>query len=533
MHKSIFTIFLSILQICMYAQELNWHKHIYSEGRDYVMGVTSDSKGNIYTIGFYSDSEVNIDGTLLPYAERMDSYIAKFSESGELLWTTSLTGIGLFDRVEEIVVDENDDIYVISIMQGEFNIGSEEIITVPAGNAQDFILMKFTSEGVLLFSKEFGGPASDFAYGMTVYPDELLLAGHFNDTFYAGTDSLVSNGRQDMLLISLDHAGELNWMRSYGGENQERLYRAERLENDNIVICGYSTGTFDFGETKDTSTSFFHGFLGLIDPTGNPIRAQLITPTEASSSFYNFRILDNKIYTIANLYDSSFLNEQYYGRHQHQNLIVAQLTEDLEYSWVRSIESMNDTSSVFSFHMDTYSDKIWIPTFYDGQINIADNVFSSDTNDGVFFSITEDGQINNITDLNSGGSHELTHIHFNETSLTIGSVIRGQYSINETVLEASDSDNLLLNYDLSTLVNTSNVTKANKVKFTPNPVQDFIHIDNSHDKYNTAFIYDQNGRLVQQEVIHSPIDVHALVSGIYYLKVTGKDLYGVSKFIKQ
>ncbi|MBD3190841.1 MAG: hypothetical protein GF308_09370, partial [Candidatus Heimdallarchaeota archaeon] len=97
-----------------------------------------------------------------------DVFVAKFSSSGSLLWSTYFGGSGE-DQVDEIAVDPNDgSCYVTGwTNSADFPIMDANQSTFGGGD-YDVFLSKFSSSGSLLWSTFLGGTGMDFADGITV-----------------------------------------------------------------------------------------------------------------------------------------------------------------------------------------------------------------------------------------------------------------------------------------------------------------------------------------------------------------------------
>jgi len=73
-----------------------------------------------------------------------------------------------------------------------------------------------------------------------------------------------------------------------------------------------------------------------------------------------------------------------------------------------------------------------------------------------------------------------------------------------------------------------------KVILSPNPATSIVNIESGED-FDFVTIYDQSGRIVLQRKLNNSgtIDVRALQSGMFIIKLEGKDRPLVTKLIKQ
>lgn len=134
-----------------------WTMRAGGPGRDNGSGISVDANGNIFITGYFSDS-CDFGGTILTSNGNRDLFIAKYNNSGNLLWVRS--------------GGSNDD---------------------PVGYGRD--------EGT--------GVINDLA-------GNAYISGLFIDTAYFASDTLISTGSYDALIAKYNSAGVLQWI-NYGG----------------------------------------------------------------------------------------------------------------------------------------------------------------------------------------------------------------------------------------------------------------------------------------------------------------------------
>ena len=134
--------------------------------RNWDSNVNNDFNGNIvwqkrYSAnGLYSDIKsmhVNQNGEMtLCYKINLDLFLIKLDKNGDEIWSTNLDGINLdLTPDKRLYIDNNNDIYFV----GSTRI-DEDGNYLP-NSSQDGILMKFNSDGELIFTKRFGGSKDD------------------------------------------------------------------------------------------------------------------------------------------------------------------------------------------------------------------------------------------------------------------------------------------------------------------------------------------------------------------------------------
>jgi len=95
------------------------------------------------------------------------------------------------------------------------------------------------------------------------------------------------------------------------------------------------------------------------------------------------------------------------------------------------------------------------------------------------------------------------------------------------------------NWDIVGAVTLSNdviENTSNKYQLFPNPVNNKLYINSSLDENLSIIVYDINGREVLNNIIageQKNMDVSALKSGVYFLKIIDSNNFEIHKFIKK
>jgi hypothetical protein len=224
-----------------------------------------------------------------------DVWIVKIDPAGDTLWTKVYGG--QFDDVASAVQRTSDGNYIIAgrtydpVLLNEIFLlkvdesgdtiwtrsfgtnGDEYCYSLKETNAHDFImcgrreafgaaeydvfLAKSDSTGNLLWLKSYGGHQNDYGYSVQNAPNNgYLIAGHTRS---------FGAGNWDVYLIRTDSLGDTLWTRTYGGSQPDEAFCIERIQSG-FVIAGasYSYGAglsdmyvlrvSDLGDTLWTAT---------------------------------------------------------------------------------------------------------------------------------------------------------------------------------------------------------------------------------------------------------------------------------------
>jgi uncharacterized delta-60 repeat protein len=96
----------------------------------------------------------------------------------------------------------------------------------------DAWVLKLESDGVIAWQKTFGGDLFDRAYSAQQASDGGYIVAGATQSFGAGGD--------DMWLLKLDSSGGLEWQKAYGGTDQDIAYSVMQTWDDGYVVAGRS-----------------------------------------------------------------------------------------------------------------------------------------------------------------------------------------------------------------------------------------------------------------------------------------------------
>jgi hypothetical protein len=262
------------------AQSLNpsWTYSSYFGGNagDSISAQTSDPSGNIYVAGITSSP--NFPTTAGVYEPNYPGpsgdnvvFVAKFSSSGALVWSTFL-GPGCYTYIvpEGIAVDANKNVYVSGIFEC-----SGYPTTVNLGTSGSVFLTKLNSTGSkLVYSTTLGGNS-------VLGGSEVVLDSSAN-AYVSGAGDICCNnstgiigplgGISDFWIAKINSAGTaLPWSVEIGGSDDDEAYGLTIDAANKLYLTGYTAST-DFPTTPGAldQPGFARTFVVKLDPTKSP-----------------------------------------------------------------------------------------------------------------------------------------------------------------------------------------------------------------------------------------------------------------------
>jgi uncharacterized delta-60 repeat protein len=198
-------------------------------GSDAAEGVASAADGSSYVVGITDSFTRDPFGNPSPKI-----FVVKFAPDGSLSWQriwngTTIRGLGRPD----VAVSADGSVYVTGIT---------------ADNGNDAVLLKFDTNGTLLWERAWGGAASDEGLAVATASD--------GSVYIAGTATSFGPSSSGLFVVKFDSAGNLVWQRISDGAQGN----AVAVASDGSVYAAGTTprpdqiGNFDIVVMKITTS---------------------------------------------------------------------------------------------------------------------------------------------------------------------------------------------------------------------------------------------------------------------------------------
>lgn len=116
-----------------------------------------------------------------------------------------------------VAADRQGNIIVVGTFGGSVNLGDG--VTRTAVEGKDGFIVKYSSTGVVLWAKTFGGSGDDVAYGVAVdSAGNVIVTGYINSSVNFGGGPLPNLGGHDIFVVKYSSAGSHIWSHSYGDQ---------------------------------------------------------------------------------------------------------------------------------------------------------------------------------------------------------------------------------------------------------------------------------------------------------------------------
>lgn len=190
-----------------WTNQLDWFKESNGNNTE-GKGIAQDSLGNIYVCGLYGLNAV-VEGNLLPNSNgNHNTFIAKYTDTGVFEWITTIEGNG---EVHGYGIDVTPSGQVF--VTGEF----ENLINFPNSSSllseglYDVFVSSYDSLGNILWIKSYGGFDNDIGRSLQIdYNEDPIVLSDAGGGFSINSTLVTPNGNNEPLLVKLKKTdGEL------------------------------------------------------------------------------------------------------------------------------------------------------------------------------------------------------------------------------------------------------------------------------------------------------------------------------------
>jgi hypothetical protein len=128
---------------------------------------------------------------------------------------------------------------------------------------EDYILSNYSENGNFLWEKNFGGDGWDFATNFIVTADNGFIILGFSDSNISGNKTEDSRGATDYWILKLNSMGEIQWQKTFGGNEIDAPYSIIETSDNGYLLVGYSASEISGDKTVDLVGSTDYWLLKL------------------------------------------------------------------------------------------------------------------------------------------------------------------------------------------------------------------------------------------------------------------------------
>lgn len=257
-----------------------WAKSDGGSHDEHALCVATDGSGNSYAAGFFQSLSVVIGADTLTNAGyySYEMLIVKYDAAGNVVWARSASGIN-DEKALSIAVDTSGNICIAGYFSSpEVAFGAITLTNSGSGYA-DMFVVKYDSDGSIVWAKSAWGTSQDYANGIAIDPwGNVYVTGYFySPSMDFGGASVTNAGEWDIFIVKYNSDGIVQWAKSEGGDWIDDAQSIAVDASGNIYIAGwYSSSSITFGPTTLTNTNCcsLDILLAKYDSSGNALWAQ-------------------------------------------------------------------------------------------------------------------------------------------------------------------------------------------------------------------------------------------------------------------
>lgn len=202
-----------------------------------------------------------------------DAFVTKIGADGKLAWTRTFGAAR--DDVATAVAVRGNTIVVVGSFLDTLELAP---FTKKSAGSDDLFVAAFDPAGQVKWLWHAGGIDSDGANTVAATPDGgWIVGGSFTKTATFGATELTSKGKTDAMLIKLNGAGDLEWVKTFGGRYEDRIRQVRVDGQGNLYVLGEFKDRADWGGSaplRAAGGADFDIVLAKYDLNGDPKWAQ-------------------------------------------------------------------------------------------------------------------------------------------------------------------------------------------------------------------------------------------------------------------
>jgi len=263
------------IYVAKYDQSGNvlWARRAGGGKYDFGRAIVVDASGNAYVTGSFQSTTPTFDSFTLTAIGKSDVFIAKYDPNGTVLWVRQYSGANDYAEGYGLALDTDNNLYVTGRFRNIINFGATTLTT--PGDF-DIFVAKFDSDGFPIWANRAGGVPDEYGYNVAVDASGNVFATGFfagPGTFGSSTN-LPGDGTSDAFLAKYDSVGNLVWAQQSGGDGVDEGYGLKLDSFGNIFVTGWFQNTATFGTTNLTASGGSDIFLAKYNTAGNLLSIQ-------------------------------------------------------------------------------------------------------------------------------------------------------------------------------------------------------------------------------------------------------------------
>lgn len=215
-----------------------------------------------YILGAYSNSGTSSDKSQ-PSKGGDDFWLIKLDATGNKVWDKTIGGSG--SDILTSLAQTTDGGYILG---GYSNSGISGDKSQASPGSYDYWLLKVDALGNKSWDKTFGGADFDQLTSLSQTVDGGYILGGYSNSGISGIKSQASKGSDDYWIIKLDATGNKTWDKTIGGSDIDQLYSMQQTVDGGYILGGHSRSSLG-GDKSEPVKGIVDYWVVKVDIAGN------------------------------------------------------------------------------------------------------------------------------------------------------------------------------------------------------------------------------------------------------------------------
>ena len=313
-------------------------KQIYGSPYNTLDGIFA-TKNFILLAGTYKDSlflspiqlkDPNLSGL---YIAKMDPYLEPYR--------VEIPVKGERIKINSLVKDKNGNLYICGNFRRWISV-NDSIIT--ATHRRDQFVLKTDPDGKIDWIRTWS--IKDYKSNVFLQANnngELILAGTFERSLHVGDTIIYSNGNRDVYIVKFDSTGGRAWIKSLGGESNEKAGPLAIDKTGNIFSALNFTESFIFQDTLYKSSSEEELLLVKINPGGDFIHSKHVKGIHSDMIHSLMTDSADNLYILGSVKGQLlFKQDTISSADRQRDIILLRIDPEGDYDWMKILQGVSE-----------------------------------------------------------------------------------------------------------------------------------------------------------------------------------------------
>ncbi len=317
--------------------KLLWVKQGAGTATDMAYSMAIDAQNNIYITGMFYES-ITFDNVKLTAVGLTDTFIAKYTPAGELMWAKRDGGgaDGLNkSRGRSITLDASGNIYVAGTFVGDVLFGTTRL-SADKRFFYNLYVAKYNAAGTLQWVTQATGNSSGECIAVDA-AGNVYVTGSFGGAVTFGSTTLTSIGEEseeDVFLAKYTADGKMAWIKQFGGKGLSVGNTIALDATGNLYITGFFQDVVPFGAASlKSGAPMYDMFIMKCNKNGEVQWAR-----QAGTEAMGYDIVLDKtgnIYLTGSIQGTAVIGSASLNTANHPNVLMVRYNQAGEPTWAQ------------------------------------------------------------------------------------------------------------------------------------------------------------------------------------------------------